>query len=136
MGRQTMVDKTLSRKLKIEQNECVFHYHFCTIHKGAHKKGVSQNSALFYQNCLIFYAFLAHYGIDFSIISIMNYQWGFTRIQWNEFHLWFCVLCELFCPLHYSVNVVLAIYLVQSVTFLAQCSVCYASCMAYRGTLS
>lgn len=118
-----MVNKTLSRKLKNEQNQ----------NKGAHKKGVSQNNALFYQNCLIFYAFVGHYGIDFAII--MNCQWGFTRIQWNEFHLWFLVLCELFCPLHYSDNVVFAFFLVQFVTFLAQCPVFYASCMAYTGHL-
>ena len=97
------------------------------------KKEVSQKNALIYQNCLIFYAFVGHYGIDFAII--MNCQWGFTRIQWNEFHLWFRVLCELFCPLHYNDNVVLAIYLVQFVTFLAQCPVFYASCMAYTGHL-
>lgn len=128
-----MFNKTLSRKLKNEQNQFFFHYQFCAMHKGAHKKGVSQKNALFYQNCLIFYAFVGHYGIDFAII--MNCQWGFTRIQWNEFHLWFRVLCELFCPLHYSDNVVFAIYLVQFVTLLAQCPVFYASCMAYTGHL-
>jgi hypothetical protein len=39
MEGQTMVNKTLNRNLKNEQSQFFFHYQFCAMHKGAHKKG-------------------------------------------------------------------------------------------------